>query len=206
MAEQLAVNPWIKMWTSPKPTIRAIVTYNSRYRFLILCLINGLPTLMQNAQAMSLGTSYNLVSIILGCLFLSLFAGMILITVSSGLLFMTGKWIGGAASFLQIRCAVSWSNITNLVSVFMWVSLVAVFQQELFTDLFETASFTQKESMLLTGIFLIQTVMSIWSLVILVQSLAEVQGFSSGKSILNILVSVGLIVAAAWLLGLLLVK
>ena len=161
---------------------------------------------MQNAQAMSLGTSYNLVSIILGCLFLSLFAGMILITVSSGLLFMTGKWIGGAASFLQIRCAVSWSNITNLVSVFMWVSLVAVFQQELFTDLFVTASFTQKESMLLTGIFLIQTVMSIWSLVILVQSLAEVQGFSSWKSILNILVSVGLIVAAAWLLGLLLVK
>jgi hypothetical protein len=206
MPEQLLLNPWVKMWTKPKETIRAVVTYDPRHRFLILCLINGLPALLQNAQAMSLGMSYNLVSILLGCLILSLFAGMIVITVSSGLLFMTGKWIGGAASFLQVRAAVSWSNITNLISIFIWAGLIAFFGAELFSELFDTSVFTQTESIFLMGIFLIQTGMSVWSFVLLVQSLAEVQGFSSWKSVLNILVSIGLVVAAAWLLGLLLVQ
>ena len=206
MPEQLLLNPWVKMWTKPKETIRAVVTYDPRHRFLILCLINGLPGLLQNAQAMSLGMSYNLVSILLGCLILSLFAGMIVITVSSGLLFMTGKWIGGAASFLQVRAAVSWSNITNLISIVIWAGLIAFFGGELFTELFDTSVFTQTESIFLMGIFLIQTATSIWSFVLLVQSLAEVQGFSSWKSVLNILVSIGLVVAAAWLVGLLLVQ
>ncbi|MBM3207012.1 MAG: YIP1 family protein [Chlamydiae bacterium] len=202
MMEKLTVNPWKGMWTNPKQTIRAVVTHDPRYRFITLCVINGLPAMLQVAQNMSLGFSYSLVGILLGSIFLSLFAGMIGITVASGLLYLTGKWIGGMSSFLQIRCAVSWSNVTNVISILMWAILIVMFDKVLFTDLFETASFTKKESLLLMGVFLTQTVMSVWSLVLLVQSLAEVQGFSSWKSILNILLSFGILIAFFWLIGL----
>ena len=128
MTEKLGINPWIRMWTKPRETIRAIVTMDPRYRFITLCAVYGLPAMLQMAQNMSLGFSYSLVGILLGCLFLSLFAGMIGITIASGLLYMTGKWIGGSASFLQVRCAVSWSNLTNIVSIFLWVVLIIAFK------------------------------------------------------------------------------
>jgi hypothetical protein len=206
MMEKLMVNPWKGMWTNPKKTIRAVVTHDPRYRFITLCIVNGLPAMLQVAQNMSLGFSYSLVGIVLGSIFLSLFAGMIGITVASGILYLTGRWIGGMGSFLQIRCAVSWSNLTNIVSILTWAVLIAMFDKALFTDLFETASFTQKESLILMGVFLTQTTMSVWSLVLLVQSLSEVQGFSSWKSILNILLSLGILIAFFWLVGLLFVN
>ncbi|NDD58972.1 MAG: hypothetical protein EBZ47_06975 [Chlamydiae bacterium] len=203
MTEKLVIHPWKTMWTHPKSTVRAIVQYDARYRFLSLCVIYGLPSMLQMAQNMSLGLSYSLVGIVLGCLFLSLFAGMIGITATSALLYLTGKWLGGSASYLQIRCAVSWSNITNIISILIWAALITAFKGSLFTDLFETAAFTQKESLLLMGVFLTQTTMSIWSLVLLIQGVSEVQRFSSWKSLLALLMSLGLVIAFFWLMGLL---
>lgn len=203
MADKLAINPWIKMWTKPKETIRAIITMDSRHRFLTLCVVYGLPAMLQLAQNMSLGFSYSLVGILLGCLFLSLFAGMIGITIASALLYMTGKWMGGAATFIQVRCAVSWSNVTNMLSILLWVALIAAFKSLLFTDAFATASFTQIESTLVFVIFLVQFVLAIWSFVLLVQSLAEVQGFSAWKALLNVIISFGIVIAFFWLVGLL---
>lgn len=203
MADKLAINPWIKMWTKPKETIRAVVTMDPRYRFLTLCAVYGLPAMLQLAQNMSLGFSYSLVGILLGSLFLSLFAGMIGITIASALLYATGKWIGGAASFIQVRCAVSWSNVTNVGSILLWVALIAAFKNLLFTDAFATASFTQLESTLVFVIFLVQFGLAIWSFVLLVQSLAEVQGFSAWKALLNVVISFGIVIAFFWLVGLL---
>ena len=116
MEEKLMINLWFRMWTKPKETIRAIVAIDPRYRFLSLSIIYGIPLMFQMAQNMSLGFSVSLVGILLGCLVLSLFAGMIGSTIVSGLLYITGKWLNGAATFLQLRCAVSWSNVTNIVS------------------------------------------------------------------------------------------
>lgn len=206
MTEKLAINPWIRMWTKPRETIRAIVTIDPRYRFLTLSAVYGLPAMLQMAQNMSLGFSYSLVGILLGCLFLSLFAGMIGITIGSGLLYMTGKWLGGAATFLQVRCAVSWSNVTNIVSILLWVALILAFKKMLFTEMFATSTFTSGESNLLFIIFITQFVMSIWSLVLLVQATAEVQGFSAWKALLSILIAFGIVIAFFWIVGMLMVN
>jgi hypothetical protein len=205
MPEKLEINPWLKMWTKPKETIRALVTFDPRYRFLTLCAIYGIPSMLQLAQSMSLGYSYSLVGILIGSIFLSIFAGMIGITISSALLYMTGKWIGGVGSYLQIRCAVSWSNVTNIASILLWASLIASFKIGYFTDAFATAPLTQGQSWLFTGTFFIQAVVSIWSFVLLVQSLSEVQGFSVWKALLNVFISFGIVVVFFWMLGLLIV-
>ncbi len=204
MADNLMINPWTRMWIKPKETIRAVVTVDPRYKFLTLSVIYGIPLMLQMAQNMSLGFSFSLVGILLGCLVLSLFAGMIGITIASGLLYITGKWLGGASTFLQVRCALSWSNVTNIVSILLWGALVAFFGSMLFTDAFATAPFTPGESTLISVVFLTQFVMSIWSFVLLVQSLAEVQGFTVWKAFLNILIAFGIVVGVFWVIGMML--
>lgn len=206
MPENLPVNPWLAMWIKPRATIRSIISYDARHRFLTLCALYGLPLVFQIAQNMALGYSYSLVGIILGTIFLALFAGMVGITIATAVIYVTGKWIGGKGSFIQVRSAIAWSNVTNIVTIALWIVLIAYFRHELFTDTFTTAPFTQRESMMVMGIFLAQTAMSIWSLVLLVQSLAEVQGFSAARSVLNLLLSGGVIIACFWLVGLLMAQ
>ncbi|MCX6990976.1 MAG: Yip1 family protein [Chlamydiae bacterium] len=206
MADKLMINPWFRMWTKPKDTIRAIVTMDPRYKFLTLSVIYGIPLMLQMAQNMSLGFSFSLVGILLGCLVLSLFAGMIGLTLAGGLLYITGKWLGGASTFLQVRCALAWSNVTNIISIILWAILIAFFGTMLFTDAFATTAFTQGESTLIFVVFLTQFVMSIWSFVLLVQSLAEVQGFTMWKAFLNILIAFGIVVGVFWVIGVMLVN
>jgi hypothetical protein len=206
MPNELGINPWLRMWTKPKETIRAICGYDPRHRFLTLCILYGLPMVFQLAQNMAFGYSYSLVGIVLGAIFLSLFAGMVGITIATAVLYVTGKWVGGKATFIQVRSAIAWSNVTSIVTIALWGALIAYFRHMLFTDTFATAPFTQGESMMVMGIFLAQSAMSIWSLVLLVQSLAEVQGFSSARSVLNLLLSGGIIIACFWLVGLLMAQ
>ncbi len=161
---------------------------------------------LQLAQNMAFGFSYSLVGIVIGAIFLALLAGMVGISIVSAVIYVTGKWVGGKGSFLQVRSAVSWANITNIVTILLWGVLIAYFRHDLFTDTFITAPFTQRESMMVMGIFLTQTAMSIWSLVLLIQSVAEVQEFSSAKAVLNLLLSGGIIIACFWLVGLLLAQ
>jgi hypothetical protein len=173
---------------------------------LTLCFLYGFPMVLQLAQNMAFGFSYSLVGIVIGAIFLALLAGMVGISIVSAVIYVTGKWVGGKGSFLQVRSAVSWANITNIVTILLWGVLIAYFRHDLFTDTFITAPFTQRESMMVMGIFLTQTAMSIWSLVLLIQSVAEVQEFSSAKAVLNLLLSGGIIIACFWLVGLLLAQ
>src|SRR5580704_10029747 len=95
MAGNLQINPWKEMWLSPRQTIRSIVNYDPKYRFLILSGIYGLPVVLQIAQNISAGQGQPLWAIVLASLILCVFVGMLGITIAGGLLYYTGKWIGG---------------------------------------------------------------------------------------------------------------
>ena len=197
----LKVNPWLTMWVRPRDTIRKIVDFNPKYRFAVLSGIYGFPLLLQIAQNMSLGERLPAYAIVLIALVLCVFAGMIGISIQSALLYWTGKWIGGQGSYLNIRAANAWSNVPNIVTVATWLIFVAMFGNLAFFYEFPEGAFTGAVYTVLFLLSLIQLVISIWSLVIFLHALGEVQGFSAWKALLNVIIPFVIVVAGIWIVG-----
>lgn len=201
MAGKLQTNPWLKIWLKPRETIQQIVNFDPKYAFYFLSGIYGFNMLMNMAQNLSLGKEYSLSGILLGLVILSVFVGMLFISITSGLLLWTGKWIGGKGTYYPIRASVAWSNVPIIVNIILWLILVAYFKREVFIDSFTETPFFGKEMVLTTFVFLIQSVLSIWSFVIMVKGLAQVQGFSAWKGLLNILIPFFMVGIATWLIS-----
>lgn len=197
----MGINPWTRIWTNPRETVRKIVEFNPKFRFLALSFLNGLPMLFYFAQDMSLGDTFSLSGIILISMILAMFIGMLSITIGAALFLWTGKWIGGQGTFYPIRAATSWSNVPNIVILIGWFAWVYYFKNQVFLAGFTNAEFTGNALLIFALVVLVQLVMSIWSTVILVKGLAEVQGFSAWKGLLNVLIPFVIIMIAAWIFG-----
>lgn len=191
MSEQIT-SPWISMWTKPRATIRSIVEKNARFRFLILSFFYGLPVVLQAAQNASLSLSLPFTAIVLYALFLATFIGMTLLSIYSLLLTWTSRWLGGEASFLQVRCAVSWSNLPSIAAVCLWMGLAFYFKESVFNEQFANLPFSHLEGITVMLVFLSQFILTVWTWFLMVVSLSEVEGFSIGRSIIsNILAYIG---------------
>jgi hypothetical protein len=201
MAKKAEGNPWLSIWTEPKKTVRSIVSTDPRFGFAILSAIYGLPMALNLAQNFSLGTVVPIWAILIGSLIVCTFLGMIGISIATWLLHFTGNWIGGKGNFLTIRTAVTWSNVPNIVTILMWVVLLSVFGGSVFNRMFSETHFIGYQAGIVFIVFLLQAIVSIWGFIILIQGLAEVQGFSAWKGLLNILIPFVIVVAIIWLVG-----
>ncbi|HSX03153.1 MAG TPA: Yip1 family protein [Rhabdochlamydiaceae bacterium] len=201
MAQKFGVNPWTAIWVRPRETIQKIVNFDPRYGFIFLAGVYGFNMLMQVVQSLSLGAEFSLTGILVGALILSPFLGMLMLSIMALLLQWTGRWIGGKGKYLPIRAALAWSNVPNIVNIVLWLILAFYFKRAVFVNGFAGTSFQGSEMLLVTSVFLFQTILSIWSFIILIKSLGQVQGFSAWKGLFNVLIPFFMIGIAVWLVS-----
>jgi hypothetical protein len=197
----LQINPWRGIWVRTRETIRAIVQFNPRYMLPLLYFIYGLPMFFQMAQNFSLGDRYSLTGIIVVALLLSIVLGLVMINIGAGLLYWTGKWIGGIGSFQNIRAAVAWSNVPNAVNILLWFINIAAFGSRIFKQEFIETPFAGHELGLIFFTAVVQVVLAVWSFIIVLRALSEVQGFSMWRAFFNLIIPGLVIFAAIFILG-----
>lgn len=197
---ELEIRPWLSIWVKPRQTVRALINYNVKYRFFVLSLLYGLPTVLQLAQNLSLGSVISMPAILLFSLILSPLMGAIGLLLCTLFIVWTGKILGGKATFLEMRCAISWSNATNLVTVIIWLALIGQFKEMIFYEGFVKMPMTHQESAWLSVYFLIQLVVSVWSFILLVCGVSEANRFSVWKGLLNVVIAFVAGVGVSWIL------
>lgn len=190
--------PWLRMWVKPRETIRGIVDKDPDFRLYWLAAIYGFPMLLQFSQSLSLATNYSFWTIFIASLILSIAAGMIGFTISSALVRWIGKWLGGVGSFKEIRAAIAWSNVPNVAVIILWVALMGLFGVNLFFKEFPDMPLTGWLYGVTTLIFVLMTVLSVWSFVLLVTAVSEVQKFSVWRGIVNIILPFVIVSIALW--------
>ncbi len=190
MANKIGFNPWLSMWTQPKSTIRSIVDYDPNYRLYVLSAIYGLVSLISTFQSFALGLKINFFLLLLLCLIVAPLWGYIVFSISSFFIHLTGKWLKGQAKYKEVRASIAWSNIPMIGNLILWCILLFIFKQDLLKDFPASYEITNPQKTILFGILLSQLILSIWVLVLYINSLAEVQKFSVGKAILNIILAV----------------
>jgi hypothetical protein len=201
MGQKMSGNPWLSIWTAPRHTIRKIITTDPKYGFLLLSAVYGLPIAFNLAQNLSVTAMLPLWAIVVGSLILCTFIGMIGISITAWLLQVTGRWINGKGKFQTVRAAVTWAQVPNFVTILMWAILLGVFGSQVMGKEFTQTQFNGFQAGIVFLVFLVQTIISIWSFIILLKALGEVQGFSAWKALLNVLIPFVIVVAVIWFVG-----
>ena len=194
-------NPWISIWTSPRSTMARIVGENPNRCLWGLAWIYGFCSLMNLFQSMALGAALGALGILFLAAVLAPFWGWINFTVWSGFVFWVGKWFKGAGTFKGVRSAYAWSCVPIILNIPLWLLMALLFGHQLFLNFPDAHLLSSRETILLFAILIAKVVLAVWSLVIYLNGLAEVQKFSILRAILNVVVTgvvVGVVMFIVW--------
>ena len=193
-------SPWLSIWTSPRLTIASIVKKNANQGLWILAWIYGFLSLLNAFQALDLGHAFSLAPILLLAVIFAPLWGFAIFSIWGALVLLVGKILRGNASFKEVRAAYAWSCVPLSASIVIWAILLAIFGLSLFQSTLNNAPMPNSEVVVLFALLIGKVVFAIWSLVIFINALAQVQSFSVLRSICNILLAW---VLAAFLIGVL---
>lgn len=184
-------NPWIGMWTNPRETIRRIVSHDPTYHAMTLGALVGGLAMLDAALAAAVGTPPVVlpgwfVSYLPICALLSPFVGGALGIVAvylAGLVFWSaGRFMGGIADAQEVRAAAAWSAVPQICLgiVTLGVLLASGIGQALFPSLppADPNVAAQAARQFTTGKG-VAALVTLWSLIVFLQALAEVHGFSA---------------------------
>lgn len=201
----LEKSPWVTIWIQPRATIRQIVGENPNRSLWLLAAIYGFSSLLNSFQSASLGATMGIFPIFLLAVVLAPFWGYAVFAIWSWVVMRTGKWLKGQGDFQSIRAAYAWSCVPLVVNGLLWILLMIFFGQALFLNFPEGHLLDNRQISLLFLILISKVVLAIWSLVIYLTGLAEVQQFSVLRAIGNVVISailIGVALGVIWFLGL----
>lgn len=182
-------NPWLTIWTRPKNTVARIVQENPNRSLWWLAAIYGFCSLLNLFQSMALGNAMGIVGIFALAVIFSPIYGYISFSIWSGFVYWVGKWFKGQGSFREVRCSYAWSCVPILINIPLWIIMASLFGNQLFMNTLSANALPKTEVFLLFAILIAKVVVAIWSLVIFLNALAEVQKYSMVRSIFNVIVA-----------------
>lgn len=194
-------NPWLSIWTEPRETMAGIVRENPNRFLWQLATIYGFCSLMNMFQSVVMGNAMGPIGIVILGILLAPFYGYISFTIWSFFVFLVGKLLKSQGDFKSVRAAYAWSSVPLAVNIPLWLLMVILFGHQLFLNFPDAPSFTNGQVWLLLLLLIFKVILAIWSLVIYINALAEVQKFSIIRSIVNIVIAAviaGMIFSILW--------
>jgi signal peptidase I len=166
-------SPWMSVWLSPRQTIERILA--SRPRHLVLLLV-GLGTIGGFASEMiGAGVTYQLLDwrVLLGLIVVGGITGIVCLYPAALVFKWIGNLLGGHASTLQLRAVAAWSLVPGIFGLVVVLALLVVLKVS-------GASASNGLSLVLQAIL---ALCGLWSLVIWLSMLSQVQAFGILRAI-----------------------
>ena len=190
------LNPWLYIWVRPRETIRQIVDVNPSYLVTPLAVIAGISQALDRAIGRSYGDDlpwYVLLPILL--IFGGL-GGIVSLYIFGAILRWVGSKLGGIATSEEVRAAIAWSNVPQIIILGLDFLYLLIYRSEAFTSETPRLDALLGQNLVFSLLFLafglaliVMTIMlGIWSLVILSKTLGEVHGFSTWRGLATYLI------------------
>lgn len=194
-------SPWLSIWTEPRATIARITAENPNRSLWWLAFIYGFSSMMNLCQSMALGSSLRTFAILVLAIVIAPFYGYISFSIWSWFVSWVGKLFKGQGEFKAIRAAYAWSCVPITLNIPLWLLMVLIFGHQLFLNLPNAHQLSTPLVFVLFVILIIKVILAIWSLVIYINALAEVQKYSVLRAIFNVIAAaiiVGIIFFILW--------
>lgn len=177
------LDPWLGMWFTPRKTIQQVVENNPERWVYLLAALAGIEQVLGRVSSKNMGDKMGLSAILLLLLFAGPIAGIISFYVNTWLIEWTGGWIGGKASLSHVRAAWAWSFVPVIFSLVLLPFKIMMFGNDLFQSV---TPIIDAHPYAYTFFGVIELACAIWTMVLMTQSLAQVQKFSAWKALGNI--------------------
>ncbi|MCT4586398.1 MAG: YIP1 family protein [Carboxylicivirga sp.] len=178
---------FIKIWISPREAFKYI-NDNKFDKFLIILLVlAGITRTFDRASLKSMGDNMSLIAVITSCIVFGALLGWITYYLYAAMLSWTGKWLNGQGNTKSILRMTAYSMIPSILSLVLLVPQVALFGNGIFQSEMDLYENNLLASIVFYFCLVLEIIFSIWTIVIFVIGISEVQKLSIGKSILNMI-------------------
>jgi hypothetical protein len=192
---------YLNIWTSPRKVFAFVKNDESNSIRHYLCILFGIVSALHKYQENNTGESFSLLTIILLSIIGGGLFGWLGFYFYCFLIEWTGEWLNGKGRKYQLNIALSYAQIPFITSILVFVFGIIAFEKNYFRTNLEIEDYNSFSIRLYSTLSYIQYALSIWTFVLMIIAISEVQRMSIGKAILNLFLPV-LIIAVPITLGL----
>ncbi len=193
------LNPWLSIWIYPRKTMRWIQQRDPDDLVIILACFAGFSEILVSASRLNLGDQIAIPVIFAMAVVLGPFMGLAGLIMISVLLWWTGSWLEGESRLNMIRAALAWSCLPIICYSVLWIPQYILLGDVLFES--RVVIFGSKGHLLIVGFNVLRLMIVIWSIVIFLNCLSEVQKFGFWKALVNSILSVSILILAVLFLA-----
>ena len=183
-----------KIWFKPRMVFKYINDNQYDKYVYVLLILAGIMKSFDRAADKNMGDNLSLIFVISICILLGGLLGWISYYIYTALLSWTGKWLDGKGDTKSLLRMTSYAMIPAIFALVFIVLQVGLFGIELFQSGFDVSSYGFVSIVIYFITLIFEIILGLWSLVIFVIGLSEIQKLSIGKSILNMLLPVFIII------------
>ncbi|MEM8865876.1 MAG: Yip1 family protein [Planctomycetota bacterium] len=173
---ELSLNPWVSILTEPTLTIRQIVRSNPAHCVVILSCLLGVVSLLGINDGREESAYLPLTMLLPVALIGGPILGLLIIYVSAAVLRISAKVLSGVASYAEMRAAYAWSAVPAIYAAPLTLLTAIVTSPEGAepgSPTFSTVAALNLAASAIAGI---------WSFIISLNTIAEVNHFSRLKA------------------------
>lgn len=176
-----------KLFTAPKRAFAFIHNHKYEKYLLLIIMFNGILNTLEKAVENKLGNNFSLWGLLFFCIIFGGIFGYLTFLCYSFFTDITGQWIKGKATTHEILRVLTYSMVPSLIVLLLFALKVIVFGHALFSTDFYLDDYNLISRIIYFGTTFLSVGISIWSFVLFVIGVAEVQQFTYGKALLNVL-------------------
>lgn len=177
-----------KIWTSPRMVFRFIVDNEYENYMYVILFLAGVMSALDRASSRNMGDQIPLVFLLFGSIIVGGTFGWLTFYIYSALLSWTGTLLKGAADTRTLFRMFTYSIIPSVLTLLLIVIQIILFGNGIFRSDFNFLEMSFPVILFFAIVFFIESVLCIWSIILLVIGISEVQHFSIGKSIVSLLI------------------
>lgn len=179
-----------KIWVFPRAVFRFIEAKKLDEYVYILLILNGICNAFDRAVDRNLGDHLSLGVIILGCVLLGGLLGWISLAIYAALLSWTGKWVGGQADSKSLLRVLAYGTIPSIVASIFLIPQIGIYGIALFQQDGDITGGSVLQNVVFWGAMFLEVVLAIWSFIITLIGVSEIQQISILKAFLNLLLPI----------------
>jgi hypothetical protein len=182
-----------KIWTSPRMVFKYLDDNKYDKYIYVLSMLGGITIAFDRAANKSLGDDIPLILVITICLIFGGTLGWITYYLCAALINWTGKWLNGQGDTNSLLRMISYALLPSIVTLVILIPQIVLFGNGIYQSEFDITSNGLFSTIIYYSSATVEIVLGIWTIVLFVIGISEIQRFSIGKSILNIVLP-GLII------------
>jgi hypothetical protein len=171
--------PWISIWTRPRATLRQILDLDPRQSLFRLAALGGIADAMGVVVGSGLGDTLSPASCLAVALAGGALGGILFLFISSGLILVAGRWLGGRGGIARVMAAVAWSSVPEIWGLLLWLPRGALLGDEVFLETPSRIEGNPPAALFLGLLVLAQGLIGLWGFLVALKCIGEAHQFSA---------------------------